>query len=86
MLWTCKEYTVYPEKFVGGFLIHMGEPDHVEWYRCGKEATREEVLASIEAGFPALATVAMGDTKNADAMTYLTKQRDKFESQFVPHA
>jgi hypothetical protein len=38
----------------GGFLFKLGNPQRVEWYAQGREATRGEVLESIESGLPSL--------------------------------
>lgn len=44
-----------------GALYRMGEPVEVRWYSKGRSATRDEVLQSIEAGFPTLLAGAEGD-------------------------
>jgi hypothetical protein len=75
MLWTTNTYTVFDDGR-GGRLLHMGEPSSVEWYACGKPATREQVLASVDSGFPALAQMAL---KQEGAMAYLNECRAKFE-------
>jgi hypothetical protein len=80
MLWTCKDYSVFDDGR-GGKLVNMGEPEHVEWYAYGKPATRDQVLASINSGFPALAAVAM---QEKGAMEFLTAARSKFESNHIP--
>jgi hypothetical protein len=41
-----------------GPLITLGDPSKVLWFARGREATKEEVVASIATGFPALAAVA----------------------------
>lgn len=77
MLWTTNTYTLTRSRR----LIHMGEPSAVEWYRCGKPATREEVMESIDSGF-ALAEMAL---KQDGAMAYLNEQRERFQ-RFLPAA
>ena len=57
MVWVCRGYEVFNDG-KNQPLITMGEPDRVEWYAEGRVATREEVMASIEAGLPALENVA----------------------------
>lgn len=42
----------------GGVLFRLGDPDAVEWYAKGRQATREEVTAAMESGFPALRDMA----------------------------
>jgi len=46
---------------------------NVEWWREGRRATREEVLESIESGYPALFELAEKD--GPDAVTVLERQR-----------
>lgn len=41
-----------------GQLIHLGEPIELRWYAEGRKASRAEVLASIDSGFPLLRQVA----------------------------
>lgn len=79
MLWTCKDFTVWPDKR-GGHLITMGEPEHVEWYRCGRPATRAEVEESIAAGLPALVAVAQ---LQEGALKFLDEERTRFE-KYLP--
>lgn len=81
MLWTCTDYSVFDDG-KGGRLIQMGEPVRVEWFACGKAATREQVMASIESGLPALVTMA----KQQDgALKYLDECRERFE-RWIPRA
>lgn len=51
----------------GGVLFDIGEPLSVSWWAHGREATRDEVVASIESGLPALAAVAAQDGPDAEA-------------------
>ena len=76
MLWTTNTYTLFDDGH-GRQLIHIGEPTAVDWYRCGKPATREEVMQSIEGGFPALAEMAL---QQPGAMAYLNEQRERFNA------
>lgn len=80
MLWTCKDFMVWTPPS-GGRLIQMGEAEHVEWYKCGKLATREDVLASIDSGYPALVAVAATEK---GAMEFLVKTRETFEAKWLP--
>jgi hypothetical protein len=43
----------------GGWLIRLGHPDRVEWWAEGRAATRAEVQASIDRGYPLLLDQAM---------------------------
>lgn len=38
----------------GKLLFNIGDPEQVYWYVRGRDATRDEVLASIESGLPSL--------------------------------
>lgn len=56
----------------GGVLFDIGEPSSVEWYVRGREATRDEVLASIDSGCPALRDIATEE--GPDAVAQLERQ------------
>lgn len=79
MLWTTKEYSVFQDH-KGKHLITFGEPESVEWYACGRAATRAEVQHSIETGLPALVALA---SREKDGLKYLTEARTKFE-KYLP--
>jgi hypothetical protein len=49
----------------GGFIFRMGPAQRVEWYSEGRVATRQEVMESIETGFPTLAKLAEQDGSKA---------------------
>lgn len=57
MVWVCRGFEMFRDG-KNQPLITMGEPDRVEWYCEGRQATRLEVLESIEQGLPALQAVA----------------------------
>jgi hypothetical protein len=59
----------------GGRLIEMQEPEHVEWYAEGRAATRAEVIASVEAGYPALDAICDHDPDPADSRRVLDGAR-----------
>jgi hypothetical protein len=81
MLWTTDTYSVFPDGLgKGGHLINMGEPSEVKWYACGRAATREEVLHSIETGISALEEMA---AKQHGGLAYLAECRARFE-KFLP--
>jgi hypothetical protein len=50
-----------------GWLIRLGEPVRVEWWAEGREATRAEVFASIDSGYPLLLAEARKDGSEAIA-------------------
>jgi hypothetical protein len=79
MLWTTKDFSVFQDG-KGQPLLHMGAPESVEWYACGKIATRDEVKRSIDSGLPALVTIAM---QQDGAMKFLNKAVEEFE-RFLP--
>lgn len=58
-----------------GGLFRLGDPDRIDWWAEGRQATREEVLASIDSGYPILLDVA---TKHdgPDGVKELTRLRD----------
>jgi hypothetical protein len=79
MLWTTVTWSAFPD-MKGRWLITFGDPESVEWYAEGKPATREQVMASIESGFPALAAIAQ---QQEGAMKYLMECRERFD-KYVP--
>lgn len=79
MLWTTKDYTVFDDGN-GLPLICFGEPERVEWYSRGKPATRDEVMRSIDSGFPALMAAARTEP---GAVAPLLQAKEKF-LQYLP--
>jgi hypothetical protein len=68
----------------GGSLVKLGAPVHTEWFAEGKPASRDEVLASIDSGYPLLVEMATRDgnealaeleTLRAHAMNLLPEER-----------
>lgn len=55
----------------GETLIDIGDPVAVHWYAQGREATRSEVLASIESGLPLLRAQAERSCDRAGALAAL---------------
>lgn len=53
LVWTTRSYKPVPDG-QGGALFRVGDPTDVRWYAEGRPATREEVMASIDSGLPAL--------------------------------
>jgi hypothetical protein len=62
-IWITERYT--PFEVRNGFLIHMGEPVAVMWFREGRVATRDEVMESVTSGLPILRKVAMDESTAA---------------------
>lgn len=56
VIWTTLSYK--PFRVDNGVLFKLGEPTSIEFWTEGREATRAEVLASIDSGLPALQEVA----------------------------
>ena len=44
-----------------GWLIRLGKPDRVDWFAEGRKATRAEIIASIDSGYPLLEAEAWKD-------------------------
>jgi hypothetical protein len=73
MLWVTRTYEVFSTSEVKGhanegFLIQMGEPDSVEWWACGRKATRAEVMESVETGLPNLERIAGQEKGGLEAL------------------
>jgi len=59
MVWITREYEIYRSPAGGsGYLLEMGEPEEVLWYREGRRATRAEVQEAIDAGIHSLENLA----------------------------
>lgn len=52
LIWHTKTYRLV--RVENGVLFSLGDPLGVEWLACGRRATRDEVLASIQSGLPLL--------------------------------
>jgi hypothetical protein len=71
-VWTARNYKRFRVEAdvagsKGGYLIEMGNPERVSWWREGRKATREEVEASIAGGFPTLEALAVEEGRGAVA-------------------
>lgn len=55
------------EREPGGILFRLGPPKRALWFAEGREATRDEVLASIDSGLPILREMAGKDGPDAVA-------------------
>lgn len=55
-------------------LFRFGEPHEIRWYARGRAATRAEVVAAFERGFPRLQELA--DAEGAAAQAALARARD----------
>lgn len=73
LVWISKSATAYnvPAGIPGaqpGVLVNIGSPLKVRWYARGREATRHEVMASIESGLPLLEEMATAQGPEAEEM------------------
>jgi hypothetical protein len=75
---------VSPFKAGEGYLFKLGEPTRIDWWAEGRQATREEVLASIDSGYPILMDTA---TKHdgPEGVKELTRMRDQ-AMRYLPAA
>jgi hypothetical protein len=86
MLWTTRSYEhwnvgkQFKGQANGEWLITMGEPESVDWYACGRPATRDEVIESIESGIHNLEALASRERGGLEA---LAQQRARFE-KWIP--
>jgi hypothetical protein len=78
-IYVTKRNTATMHREGDGVLFDLGEPQWVEWYAEGREATRAEVVRSIETGLPSLIEACQGDeaqlmqldTQHAESMRLL---------------
>jgi hypothetical protein len=52
-LWVCRDYKPFRDGR-GKVLFHMGTPVEVIWYRERRTATHDEIMESIDSGYPLL--------------------------------
>lgn len=68
MLWTTRTYSVFPDH-KGNYMLMFGNPvEPVEWYRCGKPATRVQVTDSIGEGIHLLVAMAIRERGGIEAL------------------
>lgn len=84
LVWTCEGYKLFPDPN-GKKLIQIGPATDVAWFSKGREATREEVLESIDSGMPLLEEGIVGTDEEQDAARLLLKsQRDGVVEKLLP--
>ena len=66
-----------------GVLFQVGDPHHTLWFAEGRKATRAEVMASIDSGFPLLHDIAKQEGDDACEELYRMRARAMF---FVPES
>jgi hypothetical protein len=64
VLWTTLSYKLFSSG--NGYLLRIGDPEHVESYALGRNATREELARSIITGYPILQATAKQDGPDAE--------------------
>lgn len=75
-VWITKSFSVFKAQGGGsGYLLSVGDPTTVLWFAEGKAATREQVMASIDTGYPAL--LDMAKPEGDKAIAALAKQRER---------
>jgi hypothetical protein len=81
-VWVTKSYHPFkPHMGNAGVLFSVGLPVEVLWFAEGQRATRKQVMATIESGYPKLMELAM--LEGPDAMAALKIQRE-VAMQLVP--
>jgi hypothetical protein len=73
LLWTTTTYSIVPNK--NGVLFNIGLPQRVSYWRKGRQATRPEILESMESGFPIL--MDMAKAQGPDAIAELERMSAK---------
>lgn len=82
LVWGCLQFKpFFPEG--GGVLFEIGKPSRVAWFREGREATRAEVMESIETGLPILRDIA--EREGVFAVQELGERYDR-AMQLLPRA
>jgi hypothetical protein len=59
LAWTTRSFRLH--RLGEGVLFRVGPPETIEWFCEGREATRSEVLTSLESGLPLLRAEAERD-------------------------
>jgi hypothetical protein len=70
LVWVTKRYRAKPTP--QSLLFDVGEPLETRWYAEGRPATRDEIIDSIESGFPKLH--AMAAAEGPRAIAHLNQQ------------
>jgi len=66
LLWTTKGYRPFGDG-AGKILIRIGEPESIEFFKDGRQATRAEIDESVRTGLPILADAAKSEGEDAEA-------------------
>lgn len=81
-LWATRSFKAF--RVAGGLLITVGKPTRVEWWVEGREATREEVVASIDSGCPTLLKEAVA--QGPAAIAQLEAQKQTVTRKYLPRS
>ena len=63
LVWVTRRWQI--EQLPNGLLWMLGNPVRLGWFAEGRDATREEVIASIESGLPILQEIAQAEGPEA---------------------
>lgn len=74
LVWSSRTWKPFRAWDGSGTMIDLGEPTAVRWYARSREATRAEVLASVESGLPILRESCQLDDNPADSLAHLDAQ------------
>lgn len=74
LLWGTRDPVKPVDDYRGGILFRLGAPHSVRFIAEGRDATREEIMVSIETGYPLLLDLARAD--GPGAVTQLEKMRE----------
>ncbi len=72
LVWVTRTFWLHPDQR-GGLVFLIGKPEQTLWFCEGRTATRAEILASIDSGFPALEAEALKEG-GADALRQLGRE------------
>lgn len=75
LVWVSRSFKAFrPELGNAGYLCEIGDPIETLWFAEGREATRAEVMASIDSGLPSLQEACQRDDDPADSLRFLGAQ------------
>jgi hypothetical protein len=80
-IWTTRKFTYFRDG--KGLLFTPGDPESVEWFAEGRQATRLEVTESIDSGLPILMEMAEKEPDKEGAIKLLHKLRADVE-KYLP--
>jgi hypothetical protein len=85
VVWTTKTFKIFKDP-QGKPLIEVGEPEGIDCYTRGRRATYEELMASVDSGYPTL--FKMAEQEGPHAIEALLTMRHKFarEAQLSSNA